>query len=99
MAAKEHWTDYQLDGELMHRYIVTSAYKVIGGDKLEYLGSHTSKASANWQASRIHDAGGRALIHDQTTGIIIRDTGKRLGQVWGWPSRKGEKSPGWEEAR
>jgi hypothetical protein len=80
-----------------HRYVVTSAYRAIGSDKLEYLGSHGNKQSANFMASRIHNQGGRALVHDIDTGLIIRDTGKCLGQVWGGSSRKGQKSPKWEQ--
>ncbi|MFI5222639.1 MAG: hypothetical protein ACHQX3_00090 [Nitrospirales bacterium] len=83
---------------MRHRYIVTSAYRAIGSDKLEYLGSHTNRLDANFMASRVHSRGGRALVHDRTTGLIIRDTGKPSGQVWANPSRKGQKSPAWEEA-
>ena len=79
-----------------HRYVVTSAYRAICSDKLEYLGSFTNKVDANYSASMVHQRGGRALIHDTQTGLIIRDTGKCLGQVWGGSSRKGQKSPQWE---
>jgi len=81
-----------------NRYVVTSAYRMVCSDKLEYLGSFTNKRDADWQASRVHNSGGRALVHDTTTGIIIRDTGKPLGQIWALPSRKGQKSPKWESA-
>ena len=76
-----------------HRYIVTSAYNPVGSDKLEYLGSYSSRTAASDAATRERNRGGRALVHDRDTGLIIRDTGKCLGQVWGWSSRKGQKSP------
>jgi hypothetical protein len=81
-----------------HRYVVTSAYRMVCSDKLEYLGSFSNKADANYAATRVHNHGGRALVHDLTTGTIIRDTGKPLGQIWANPSRKGQKSPQWESS-
>jgi hypothetical protein len=77
----------------MSRYIVTSAYKALCSDKLEYLSSHTNRVDASYAATLVHNRGGRALVHDTQTGLIIRDTGKCLGQVWGGSSRKGQKSP------
>ena len=82
---------------MTNRYIVTSAYNAICSDKLRYLGCATNRSAANAHATRVHYSGGRALVHDTTTGLIIRDTGKCLGQVWGGSSRKGQKSPQWNE--
>ncbi|MFI5222711.1 MAG: hypothetical protein ACHQX3_00460 [Nitrospirales bacterium] len=75
------------------RYIVTSAYRALGSEQLEYMGAFSSKSTASFMATRIHNSGGRALVHDTKTGFIIRDTGKCIGQVWGGSSRKGWKSP------
>jgi hypothetical protein len=83
---------------MINRYVVTSAYRMVCSDKLEYLGSYSNTVDANYAATRVRNGGGRALVHDTTTGIIIRDTGKPLGQIWALPSRKGQKSPKWESA-
>lgn len=80
---------------MKHRYIVTSAYRVLLSDKLQYLGSHTNRREASDHATRIREAGGRALVHDRFTGLVIRDTGKPYGQVWAGSSKKGQKSPEW----
>ena len=77
------------------RYVVTSAYRALGSEKLSYLGSYPNKAAASRHATQVHERGGRALVHDTETGLVIRDTGKCIGQVWGSPSRKGQKSPQW----
>lgn len=82
--------------EKKHRWVVTSAYTILGSDALEYLGSCSNKADAYYMASRVHDRGGRALVHDLQTGLIVRDTGTCLGQVWGFPRRTGQRSPKWE---
>jgi len=71
----------------MNRYAAT------GRSDQEVQRTFSSKREANDYASRVRFQGDRVLIHDLQAGVIIRDTGKPHGQVWAFPSRKGEPSP------
>lgn len=85
------------------RYVVTSAQALRPGETgwrgLYLLGRTTSRERADRLARLERLYGGRALIHDLKTGLIIRDTGRPLRQTWEVVVRTGDPSPRGKEVR